>query len=192
MNKIAIRPVIRYFLFTLVIWVLLMVAGCEKFEDIAPKSSFKYDGREYDLSASIIVQRGEGNSSYQLGFIIYSGFEVSGPNREFINLSGTGHAIEFPMIFSSSSEKLTPGMYNFDPYSKNQFTFSNAYVAIDFTNEISSGTISLITAGKLKISENNNIYELTFDFTDENNKYIKGYYKGAIPLKQIYPHSLKY
>lgn len=167
--------------------IVSLFSACEQSEEIAAlQNSFQYEGNEYILDDGMVV-RGQTTSPHQFDFMVYSGFQINPTNSgdEIASITGTGHAIEVPLIYSPEPNELAPGIYTFNKLTPREFTFSAGYLALDYTNETADGKIAFFTAGKLEVKRIGEDYELIFEFTDEGNKSVSGYYKGSIDFKKL-------
>ncbi|TLU99106.1 hypothetical protein [Dyadobacter luticola] len=161
-----------------------VLTGCKDDEEVAPKSTMTYDGKEYDLANGLIIEYGkypphEGNVE-QL-FLTSSGVKIRANGAKIDSIYGVGHAILFELLTNGDGE-LTVGDYSFDysqgPYKVNSFVYSYAVFDADFVTR--RQTKYEMISGTVKVAKDKDNYVITFDCIESNGKQVKGYFNGPI------------
>lgn len=160
----------------LVISMGLLSTSCSKDGDEGGKTpvesnTFTYDNQTYEL-----FEGDQGN---------YAGIYETGLSNVYVGLYGESEAVFFDVHLPADKDHLVAGTYNFnaDLSVPNVFGLEYSYVVfdVDGNGEIDEevDTFCDITAGKLIVSVNNDIYTLNFDCT-ANGKKLVGKYVGTL------------
>jgi len=172
-------------LIPVVVLVLCIFASCGKGDDdesTMPDNYFIVNGKTYELKMGYLQNYGtdpEFYEGYNLDLTLVSdGFTVDLANFDF---TGTGDALYFEM-FSSSADMLPAGDYTFDSSELPPVgAFDYGECLLNFNASTGESTSSSeITGGKVSVSKNGSIYEITINCTTASGKTITGYFKGAL------------
>jgi len=171
-------------LFKLTIAIVAMAvlySGCKKNEDSSgSNSSFTYDGKSYPLSIGVLENYGTNGEVFETDLtLLSSGLKIVEANGEVQSMSGTGHILQFELI-STTGTKLDIGKYIFDNNGSTAGTLYDGGALINYSSETQVGTQLNITAGSVTVTKNSSEYELSYDCTTDDNKNIKGTFKGSL------------
>ncbi len=163
----------------------IFIVGCKKDNDNEKPNDnyFRAGNTKYKLVFGSLENYGPDYIGQYEGYnldlnLVSEGITFSEDAAGDLEISGTGHIIYFE-LFTSNSSFLDDGDYSYDetlPFSIGTFDYGDYAVNWDETHD----EWIEINAGKVTVSKEGNIYEITIDCTDENGLDITGYYKGPL------------
>jgi len=169
--------------FLLFVVVCSSLLGCKKDEEVAPKNSFSYNGKDFDLSKVIMIDYGLAGPGlgYNIDLLLLpTGITVNELAGNIGTTTGKGDFLYFE-IFSAVKDVLADGEYIFDPketFKGNTFDYATAVFNADYTTN--TGEQVEVTTGKLNVKKEGNVYILSFDCEISGGKKLTGFYKGPI------------
>ena len=177
---------------TIILLSLFIFAGCKKDKKESSFNNYiNYDGKMYELSKGIIENWGQwdADGAYNLDLTLTSSgitlVEVSG---EIDHAEGKGHGIYLEM-FTNNASQLANGTYEYDYWSEEAGTFDYGWVSINYDAALDDAEIDQdIEGGTVTINKSGDIYEITFNCTDEDGKSVTGYFKGTL---KYYDYDMK-
>jgi len=168
---------------TLVLFSLIILVGCKKDKDgDSPNNYIKYEGKTYVIDKGILENYGEEDEGvYNLDLTLFSsGINLIESQGEIVGATGTGNVLYFEM-FTNSEIQLDNGTYVFDYYSEEAGTFDDGELLINWNAEDYQADIDqYIDEGTVKVAKSGDIYEITINCTDEDDKSVTGYFKGTL------------
>jgi hypothetical protein len=170
-------------LFSVLLAISALFAGCKKDADTGRKNIIKYDDKEYALSMGFMENYGKylENEGYNIDLtLMSSGFKIHEANGEIDSVSGTGNGIYFEM-FTSDSTELDSRIFTYDTEgTRESGTFDNGQVVIDYNATTQEGDIYNIVQGTVTVSKSGSTYEIAIACKDVSGKDITGYFKGKL------------
>ena len=167
--------------------ILIIFSGCKKDKDNGDETYdyyIKYDGKMYPLDKGAIENYGHYyvDDSYNLDlWFLSEGLNMIEINGEWDHESGTGHIVYFIMNTNSPSQ-IDNGNYVYDEdltYDAGTFKYGDFTLNYDADHNTWE-TYKSFTDGTLTVSKSGDVYEITFNCTDEDGKNVTGYYKGTL------------
>lgn len=146
-------------------------------EEFIGSGYFTFDGKEYPLHAGFIDISGEDMSidnttEYEISLI-------STTSGTLVNAENPNNMLNFP-LYSKDGSQPKPGHYKF---SKSMLDFTNNGMSGFLDPKINDNYLDQglhTKRGYLEIIQSGVIYELEFEFTNFDDKIIKGFYKGKL------------
>ena len=161
----------------------IALGGCGKDgEDAIEINHFEYKGVDYAVSQGAIVNEGKFDGTGYLMNVAFisSSFTMVETDGVLDSLRGIGNGIGFP-LYSSSSDKLAIGTYQYDETSsENSGTFDDGSFILNYNVSTDEGTEVFIEGGTVTVKQNDTEYEITFDCTTDTGEKVTGYYKGVL------------
>jgi len=170
---------------TIVLLSLIIFAGCKKDKKEETYSYYiKYDGKMYRLDKGVIENYGHYyvGKSYSMDlWFLSEGLNLVEINGVWDHESGTGHEVYFEMN-TNSATLIDNGTYTYDVNTTYDVgTFSSADFTLDYDADHNTwGVYKSIVSGTLTVSRLGDVYDITFNCTDEDGKSVTGYYKGTL------------
>jgi hypothetical protein len=160
-----------------------MVISCKKDQVVGYK--FTYELKDYSLKSGYLISNGSTNHTPKdtYGFdlmLVGSGITF---NNSSIDFTGKGDFISLKM-YSIDPESIASGQYTYDIFSsKDSLTFIDGVVGINYDLVSKTDTtIYYIKNGVIDVEKNGNTYSLDFNLYTEENKQVKGFFKGLLEL----------
>lgn len=86
-------------------------------------------------------------------------------------------------MYSKSASDLSTGKYSYDEDSEAPMTLGYGECVIDYNYQTDAGQDYAVTAGQVEILKKGNPYEVRFKVTLDNDKTLKGHYKGSLEVE---------
>jgi hypothetical protein len=174
----------------LLIFILIMMAGCKKDKPEDPKkNSFSYNSKESVIGFALADIFGStapgmyGVTFYFLENTLQWPFEVGGSG-----VARTGDILYFTILVNDP-KTIPLGTYTFnydDGTLVNTLYGKGTELMVNFnTGTGNTGTSINITGGKVVMLKTGEEYEITMDLDTDYNTRITGYYKGKIDNEDI-------
>lgn len=192
LKSLKSRQILKFFkmkierkILTIILLSLIIFAGCKKDKKESSFNNYiNYDGTTYAIDKGYLENWGkwspEGDNNLDLTLVSngISAVEVSGLLDEFI---GAGNGIIFYM-YTTSTTRLDDGNYVYDEDATEEAgTFEWANVVINYNIEDEEGDVDqYIVDGTVTVTKTGDVYEISFNLTDEDGKTVTGYFKGTL------------
>lgn len=192
LKSLKSRQILKFFkmkierkILTIILLSLIIFTGCKKDKKESTVNNYiRYDGTTYAIDKGYLENWGkwslEGDNNLDLTLVSngISVVEVGGEIDEYI---GEGNAIIFYM-YSTSTTRLDDGNYVYDEDATEEAgTFEWANVVINYNIEDEEGDVDqYIVDGTVTVTKTGDVYEISFNLTDEDGKTVTGYFKGTL------------
>lgn len=175
---------IRYSSFILI--SVFILTACEKKKETVDLSGsyIKVNDDAYLITDALIENFGKiGNQDiFEIHLSIYSDIVATGKEGKVTTLSGTGNVL-FLKIYSSSEDSLITGVHELN-YSNNLGSYKDPIYIINWNTQDKQIKWTRIVSGEVRVSKNDDYYNIVFDGVDENGAKIDVVFKGI--LKYFY------
>jgi hypothetical protein len=162
----------------------LFVSSC-KDEDDGPANYFTFDGTTKTLETGYLFKDGVASEDGS-GNVVYH-HEVALVTEGLKPTSGTGNAVDFFMVASSSATELSAGTYSFsEKEGCDLLHYSLSTAMIDFSAVTEQGTEYDILSGTLTVAKSESTYTIDFEGTAAidkvaaNSKALKFHFVGPL------------
>ncbi len=170
---------------TIVLIGLFFFAGCKKDKKEDDFDYYiKYDGKMFRLDKGAMENYGKYyvDDSYSIDlWFLSEGLKMIEINGEWDHESGKGHIVYFEMNTNSPSQ-IDNGTYTYDldeTYDAGTFLYGDFTLNYDADHNTWE-TYKAFVDGTVTVSRTGDVYEITFNCTDEDGKTVTGYYKGTL------------
>lgn len=154
--------------------------------------SFKYNGKTYTLKSGFMDNDGNewsDDNSTEFYFTFLTTTLNIDPSNQTLSPQDDKFSVVSFNLFSEESAKPKTGSYAFNEYYniKNTFEEADAIINAKWSTNANGDEyiqefdeIIYAVSGEIKINKSGSKYDLEFDFTMNNNKNLKGSYKGEL------------
>jgi len=182
------NPRVLAFLFLAGIFIL----SCNKDDDDdnAPKNNVSFDGETYELSSGFLEFYGQNDDNSADFDVILASSEIVYDETED-EFTGTGEAVYLDLNSPSLTE-LAAGTYSYDGlyYSdpeaiRQPNTFVDAGLFLNYNVATENGAIYYSdenSTGTVVVAKSGSTYTITFNFTVDEGKEVRGKFEGPLQL----------
>lgn len=166
--------------------ISICIISCQK-DSPDKKNSVTIRGQEYELSAGGLRSYGYASDNYNLGIFLFTSeviFVRNETDRYALPLKGEGQVIYFD-VYASKNDALDNGVYNFTEIdTKQTMTVAHSSYVIDFKYGSGANWYEIVS-GKINVTKNGDVYEITINCTDHEGRPVTGYYKGPLQFMTL-------